>query len=755
MGTFEEKIIDQPGVSVETEHRAKLLAELCQLLETYMSAEQVKQVVNAYRFSDKAHTGQVRKSGEPYIHHPLEAAMILANMRLDHDTIMAAILHDVIEDTAATKEQLLENFGEEVAELVDGVSKLTQVQFESKAQAQAENFQKMMLAMVRDIRVILVKLADRIHNMRTLGAVSPEKRRRIAKETLDIYVPLAQRLGINTFRLELEDLGFANLYPSRYRILQETVKRARGNRKEIVQQIGDSISERLDQEGVQGSSVVGREKHLYSLYQKMRNKNIMLSDVFDVYAFRIVVDSVDACYRTLGVVHNLYKPVPGKFKDYIAIPKSNGYQSLHTVLFGPYSVPIEVQIRSAEMDKVAEAGIAAHWLYKTGDQPSGAAQSRTREWLKNVLELQQSAGNSMEFIENVKIDLFPDVVYVFTPKGEILELPRGSTPVDFAYAVHTDVGNGCVAAKIDRSLSPLSTPLHNGQTVEIITAPASRPNPVWLNFVVTAKARANIRSFLKNLKEEEAVRLGRSLLEQALANFSLSLDELEDKHLQSVMDELRIPSMNQLLKDVGLGNRMALLVARSISEAKTKTKSKISRPAKTPTSMDTVKTVLTRYVPNWLKGSDKSGLRPLAIKGTEGVVVQYGKCCRPIPGDSIIGFVTSGRGIVIHVESCKNVAEYRDNPDRWINVQWDEAVAGEYPVEVRVEVANKRGILATVAAAIAEVDANIQNVNIEDRDGKFSWIHFTVDVRDRTHLASIIRSVRAIDLVSKIVRTRN
>jgi len=753
VSTFEETLVDEPREGAGFECRNKLLADLCSLLDTYLLPEQVTEVVAAYKFGDKAHTGQTRKSGEPYIHHPLAAATILAEMRLDHHTIMAAILHDVIEDTPATKVELSERFGEEVAELVDGVSKLTQVQFESKAQAQAENFQKMMLAMVRDIRVVLVKLADRIHNMRTLDAMVPEKRRRIAKETLDIYVPLAQRLGINTFRIELEDLGFANLYPSRYRVLAETVKRGRGNRKEIVQKIEQSINERLDQEKLQ-ASVLGREKHLYSLYQKMRNKNLTLSDIFDVYAFRIVVNSVDACYRALGVVHNRYKPVPGKFKDYIAIPKSNGYQSLHTVLFGPYSVPIEVQIRTVDMDKVAEAGIAAHWLYKTGEQPSGAAQTRTREWLKNLLELQQNAGNSLEFIENVKIDLFPDVVYVFTPAGDILELPRGSTSVDFAYAVHTGVGNTCVAAKIDRNLSPLSTALHNGQTVEIITAPAGRPNPVWLNFVVTAKARANIRNFLKNLKGEEAIDLGRRLLGQALSSFSMSIEGLDDTNLRTVLAELRMETLDQLLNEIGLGNRMALLVARRFSEAQRDADDDSLRARKS-TSMNTVKTVLTRYVPNWLKGSDKTGLRPLAIKGTEGVVVQYGRCCRPIPGDPIVGFVTSGRGIVIHVEACKNVAEYRDNPDRWINVQWEDCVTGEYPVDVRVDVANKRGILATVAAAIAETGANIENVNIEDRDGKFSCLSFTLDVRDRKHLAMIIRRVRAIDLVAKITRTRN
>ncbi len=726
-----------------------LQEELRATLQHYLSPSQIAEIDRAYQFGAKAHTGQLRLSGEPYIRHPLEAAKILAEMRLDHKTIMAAILHDVIEDTAVTKIELADDFGKEVAELVDGVSKLTQVQFESRAEAQAENFQKMMLAMVRDIRVILVKLADRIHNMRTLGAMPFEKRRRIARETLDIYVPIAHRLGINTFRLELEELGFAALYPSRHRVLAEAVKRARGNRKEIVQRIGDSVTERLRQEALQGR-VVGREKHLYSLYQKMRNKQLSFSDVYDVYAFRIIVNSVDACYRTLGVVHNVYKPVPGKFKDYIAIPKSNGYQSLHTVLFGPYGVPIEVQIRTDDMDRVAEAGIAAHWLYKSGDEPAGGPNSRTREWLRNLLELQKSAGNSLEFIENVKIDLFPDVVYVFTPKGEIMEMPRGSTPVDFAYAVHTDVGNTCVAVKIDRRLAPLSASLFNGQTVEIIAAPGARPNPAWLNFVVTGKARTNIRYFLKHLKDEEAIGLGRRLLEQALANFTLSIEQFSDTNLKDLLEELRVPTFEALLRDIGLGDRMALLVARRIGET---AGTHLASPSQVRRGT-AIKDVLTRYVPGWLRG-ERSERSPLAIKGTEGMVVNYAKCCRPIPGDPIQGFVTAGRGIVIHVESCKNVADYRNTPEKWIDVQWEENVTGEFPVEIRVEVTNKRGVLAMVAAALSEMGANIESVNIEDRDGKFSTIGFTVDVGDRSHLASIMRHIRRIDVVRRITRTKS
>jgi len=705
-----------------------LISDLCELLETYLDKEQVAEVYRAYLFGAEAHDGQHRISGEPYIYHPIAVARILASMRLDYRSIAAAILHDVIEDTPTAKEHLVSEFGEEVAELVDGVSKLTQIKFESQAEAQAENFRKMLLAMSRDIRVIIIKLADRLHNMRTLGVMQPDKRRRIARETLDIYAPIANRLGMHSMRLELEDLGFSALYPMRYRVLAEAVKRARGNRKEILRKIETAIKRRLRQEDLQGR-IVGREKHLYSLYQKMRGKGLSFSEVFDVYAFRVIVDSVDSCYRALGVMHNLYKPVPGKFKDYIAIPKANGYQSLHTSLFGPFGVPIEVQIRTEDMDKVAEAGIAAHWLYKAGDATRNSAELRARQWLTDLLDMQRSAGNSLEFIENVKIDLFPDEVYVFTPKGKIMELPRGATAVDFAYAVHTDVGNSCVAVKIDRRLAPLRTELRNGQYVEIITAPGARPNPAWLNFVVTGKARANIRHYLKNLRYDEAVALGRRLLDKALSGLSTSLDALDAGMVSALLTEYKLTALDDLLENIGLGNRLAPLVARAL----------VPEPSGMEPSTE---------------AAGEAAPRPLAIKGTEGMVVTFAKCCRPIPGDSILGFVSAGRGIVIHTQSCKNVAEFRSRPEKWIDVQWEQTIDSDFAVDLRVEVANQRGVLATVAAAIAEMGANIQNVAIEERDGFYSTLTFTLEVKDRQHLARIMRRIRAIDSVIRISRMK-
>lgn len=678
-------------------------------------------------FGAEAHDGQRRISGEPYIYHPVAVARILAEMRMDHKSITAAILHDVIEDTATAKEQILEIFGEEVAELVDGVSKLATIEFETRAEAQAENFRKMMLAMTRDIRVILVKLADRLHNMRTLDVVRPEKRRRIARETLDIYAPIANRLGMNIMRLELEDLGFAAQYPMRYRIIANYMKKSRGNRKEIVSKIETSIQERLRQENLQGV-VIGREKHRYSIYKKMLEKHLSFNEVMDVYAFRIIVDSVDMCYRILGAIHNLYKPVPGKFKDYIAIPKANGYQSLHTVLFSPYGVPIEVQIRTEDMHKVAEAGIAAHWRYKSDKDDSNNAQVRARQWLHDLLEMQQYAGNSEEFLENVKIDLFPDEVYVFTPKGEIRVLPRGATAVDFAYSVHTDVGNQCVAVKIDRRLMPLRTELRNGQTLEVITSPGARPNPAWLNFVHTAKARTNIRHYLKNLQRDEALNLGRRLLNKALEEYGTSLESLPVKQVKQVLLDYQLEHIEDVLIDIGFGNRLPILVARAfVPDPKKKSFLPIRRP----------------------KRKDAT---PLSIKGTEGTVVTYAKCCRPIPGDEILGFVTTGRGIVIHTESCKNVAEYKNKPEKWIDVQWEDDIESEFPVEMRVLVINKRGALAKMAAEISDLEANIENVTMEERDGQHSTVTFTVSVKGREHLARIMRRLRNLDIVVRIQR---
>jgi RelA/SpoT family (p)ppGpp synthetase len=736
-------------ISTKESGSAFAIEDLCAMLGAYLDPAQVAQVARAYEFSARAHEGQSRVSGEPYIQHPLAVAKILAEMRMDEKSIVAAILHDVIEDTEVPKEQIVDQFGTEVAELVDGVSKLTQVKFENHAEAQAENFRKMMLAMVRDIRVILVKLADRLHNMRTLSVMRGDKRRRIARETLEIYAPIAYRLGMNKVRLELEELGFQALYPLRYRVLDESVKKARGNRKEIVTRIESSIVARLKQEGV-NVRVLGREKHLYSIYKKMRTKLLPFSEVFDVYAFRVVVDSVDSCYRTLGLMHNLYKPVPGKFKDYIAIPKTNGYQSLHTILFGPYGVPIEVQIRSEDMNKVAEAGIAAHWVYKTGDGGGSAnSQEHARQWLRGVLEMQKGAGNSLEFLENVKVDLFPDVVYVFTPKGTIKELPRGATAVDFAYAVHTDVGNSCVAAKIDRRLMPLRTDLHNGQTVEIITAPGAQPNPLWLDFVVSGKARASIRLFLKDLKTDDAVELGRRMLNKALATYSTTLESIPSPQLDMTLSELGVARLDVLLEDVALGHRVATLTAQQLVAHLTRPDADTATRAANPSRG--IKNVLTRYVPGLFK-SGKDTHRPLLITGTEGMVVNYAKCCRPIPGDPIIGVVTAERGIVVHTESCKNAVEFRKRPDKWIDVQWAPEAKGEFSVDIRLEVINKRGVLATLAAEIADMDANIDNVNITERDGKYSTVSFTIEVQNRVHLANIMRRLRKLEPVARINR---
>jgi len=687
------------------------------MLDEYLEPEQV--------LGAEAHDGQRRLSGEPYITHPIAVARILAELRVDHQSIMAAILHDVIEDTEIPKEDVERRFGQEVAELVDGVSKLTNIHFESRAEAQAENFRKMMLAMTRDIRVIMIKLADRLHNMRTLGVMRPDKRRRIARETLDIYAPIANRLGMNSIRLELEDLGFTAMYPWRSKILAEGLKKARGNRKEIVSKIEESIKSRLQQEGLMGR-VIGREKHLYSIYKKMRDKHLSFSEVMDVYAFRIIVDSVDTCYRVLGGVHNLYTPVPGRFKDYIAIPKANGYQSLHTVLMSPYGVAIEVQIRTEDMHKVSEAGIAAHWLYKSNESVSNNAQVRARQWLQELLEMQQNTGNSIEFLEHVKVDLFPDEVYVLTPHGEIMVLPRGATAVDFAYAVHTDVGNQCVAAKIDRRLMPLRTALLNGQTVEIITSKGAQPNPAWLDFVATAKARSNIRAFLKNLRKEEATMLGMRLLNKSLAAHGMALEDLSDSQVQKVLDEFSFQSMEQMYSEIGFGNQMAMVIARAL----------LASEGEQPHL------------------EDNAPSKPLAIKGTEGAVVTYAKCCRPIPGDPILGFITSGRGIVIHTEDCKNVAEYRNRPEKWIDVEWEKDIEGDFPIDIRMLVQNQRGVLAKVAATLAEMEANIENVDIEERDGLHSTLSFTVAVKNRQHLARILRRMRALEMVSRINRLK-
>jgi len=715
----------RPDIAAETGSRF-LISDLCKMLESYLDEDQVQDVYRAYLFGAEAHEGQRRVSGEPYIYHPIAAARILAELRLDHKTIVAAILHDVIEDTPTAKEQIADSFGTEVAELVDGVSKLTQIEFETQAEAQAENFRKMILAMVRDIRVILVKLADRLHNMRTLGVMPPDKRRRIARETLDIYAPIANRLGINALRVELEDLGFAALYPLRYKVLEKAVLASRGHRKEVLNKIEASIKRRVGQEELQGR-ILSREKHLYSLYKKIRDKTLSFEETYDVYAFRIVVDEIDTCYRALGIMHNLFKPVPGKFKDYIAIPKANGYQSLHSILFGPYGVPIEVQIRTEEMDKIAESGVAAHWVYKGSEENIDQMNAGAREWLRELLEMQTHAGDSLEFLENVKLDLFPDAVYVFTPAGEIMKLQHGATVIDFAYAVHTDVGNTCIASRVDRQLVPLRTVLRNGQTVEIVTAVGAHPSPAWLSFVVSAKARSNIRHYQKNLKREEAVELGRRMLERALGVFETSADKVPGKRVRALLDEYHLKTEEDLLVEIGLGRRSSVLVAQALS-------------------------------PSGYGGSDAenngTAMQPLVIKGSEGMVTRFSKCCRPIPGDPVVGVITGGRGMMIHTQACRNIADDKYPAENCIDVQWEPGLDEEFPVEISVIVEEHRGVLARVATIIGDTDSNIENVGIEERDGLTNNLLFRLTVHNRQHLARVMRRVRSLPSVIKITRTK-
>lgn len=707
-------------------------ADLRDQLASYLTQDQVKEISTAYLIAAQAHEGQKRTSGEPYISHPIEVARILASMHMDHQSIMAAILHDVIEDTHLDKASVSDKFGDEVAELVDGVSKLDLIKFESRAEAQAENFRKMMLAMAKDIRVILVKLADRLHNLRTLDALSSEKQRRIAKETLEIYAPIASRLGMNNFRVEFEDLGFSYLYPVRYRVLKEAVKKARGNRKEIINSIETTLRNRLEQENVRPYVLMGREKHLYSLYKKMRKKDLSLSEIMDVYALRVLVDKVDTCYRVLGVVHNLYKPIHGRFKDYIAVPKANGYQSLHTTVVGPFGVPVEIQIRTEEMDRMAEQGIAAHWLYKSANSSGKTeAEHRAREWLKSMLEIQKNTGNSLEFIEHVKVDLYPDEVYVFTPHGDILSLPSGATAVDFAYAVHTHVGNTCIAAKIDRRLVPLSSRLTSGQTIEIITAEGAHPNPAWLNFVVTGKARSNIRHWLKNQQHSEARMLGKRLLERALTALELQLEDINEEFLTKILIELKLESLERLYEEIGLGNFVAPLIAKRLL-------SDLSA------SVDGT------------NGNGSLTSSPLAIRGTEGMVVTYAKCCHPIPGDPIVGFLSAGRGIVVHRDNCKNLIEVKKHPEKYIHIHWAEDVEGEFQVEIRVEVLNQKGILAVLANALSDSGANIENVHIDDADAQnvHASIVFLINIKNKNHLSEIIQNLRNVEGVIRVLRMK-
>ena len=690
----------------------------------YLKPEDLTQLESAYHFSKAAHEGQFRKSGEPYISHPLAVADILAQWHLDPQALTAALLHDVTEDTEITKTEISRNFGKPVAELVDGVSKLDKVEFDSLERAQAENFRKMLLAMARDVRVILIKLADRLHNMRTLDAVEPAKRRRIARETLDIYAPIANRLGLNSIFQELEDLSFQHLYPDRHRVLAKAVKSARGNRREVVGKVMEAVKRKLKDSKVE-VQVNGREKHLYSIYRKMREKHLTFAQVLDVFAFRIIVKDVPSCYLALGSLHSLYKPIPGKFKDYIAIPKANGYQSLHTTLFGPFGSPIEIQIRTQEMHKIAEAGVASHWLYRTSDASLTELQQKTHQWLQSLIEMQSEAGDSVEFLEHLKVDLFPDEVYVFTPKGQIMALPRGATAVDFAYGVHTDIGNRCVAVKINQELMPLRTELKNGDRVEIITAAHAKPNPLWLNFVVTAKARSHIRHFVKTMHFQESVQLGERLLNQALVSFKSSLGAIQDQQWERLLKESSAKSRQHLLSDLGLGKRLSAVIARQLLSL------------------------------GHLQPSEKAMPGTVVIRGSEGMAVQFAKCCKPIPGDPIIGMISKGQGMVIHTHDCPVFSKTRPDPDRMLDVQWDPETRKAFEVSIKLVVANQRGVLAKVAAEISSAGSNIQNVAVDPEDGgTYTGMHFTLQVSNRMHLARIMRALRRIPEVIRISRVK-
>ncbi len=702
------------------------IASLAEKTSLYLDDAEVQQVKRAYYYAEQAHDGQFRRSGEAYVSHPLAVADILANMRMDYQSLIAALLHDVIEDTSVSKQALAKQFGETIAELVDGVSKLTQIEFASKAEAQAENFQKMAMAMANDIRVILVKLADRLHNMRTLGIMRPDKRRRIARETLEIYAPIANRLGMNDVRVEFENLCFEAAYPMRAERIRAAIKRVRGKRNVLVEETRLQIENYLNEAGIQ-ARISGREKHLYSIYRKMRQSKKTFADIMDMFAFRIIVDNVDTCYRVLGAMHALYKPVPGQFKDYIAIPKSNGYQSLHSILIGMHGVPIEVQIRTEEMDEMANSGIAAHWLYKQGGDYSSAlsgSHKRARQWVQGLLEMQQNTGNSLEFIENVKTDLFPDEVYVFTPSGQILELPQGSTPIDFAYAVHSDIGNRCVGCYINRRLSSLSQPLKSGETVEIITNTSARPNPIWLEFAVTGKARSHIRHMLKSQRHNEAIELGKRLLEKALQGLDCSLEKLPATAIDQLLQTTKYDEFEYILEDIGIGNRAAYTTAKQLLSNNSITN------AAPPQAVD------------------------LVISGADGMMFNFAKCCHPLPGDPIIGHMSVGSGVVVHVANCPNARNIRKNRATVIELHWAEKVDGDFLVPISVEIRQTRGIVSTLATKINSLDASIESIHVCDKDEHSSRVDIMLSVRDRVHLARIMRHIRNIKAVNRISRTK-
>ncbi|KFL35831.1 hypothetical protein N788_07225 [Arenimonas donghaensis DSM 18148 = HO3-R19] len=695
-------------------------------LAEYLPPEQVLRVRRAYEVGARAHEGQIRKSGEAYITHPVAVASLLADLRLDAETLCAAILHDALEDTPLPRSEIEREFSPAVAELVDGVTKLDKLQFRDRQEAAAESFRKMMLAMARDLRVILIKLADRLHNMRTLDAMAADSRRRIARETLEIYAPIAQRLGMNKFKAELQDLGFRALHPKRHEVISRRIASQPVMRREALATVEAQLAQRLAKEQLP-HSLVSRVKSPWSIYTKMKQEHKSLDQVLDVFGFRIVVHEVMQCYHALGAVHSVYKPLEGRFRDFIAIPKANGYQSLHTVLFGPYGAPVEVQIRTDEMDQVAERGVAAHWLYKSSGSGSSAAQTRAQDWIRNLMDTQQAAGSSLEFLDNVKVDLFPDEVYLFTPQGDIMALPRNATALDFAYAVHTDVGNHAVAARVDKKLVPLRTKLASGQSVEIITAPSASPGPQWLEYVVSSKARTAIRHFLKRLEHEDAVDLGHRMLDRALEAMESSLDRVPADRIEQLLADLRYRRLEELLADIALGNRMPAQVARMMANGQ----DDLPLPGEETTLAPTERIMIT---------------------GNERGVLSFAACCHPIPGDEIMGYLSAGKGVVVHRTDCPNVAEYRKFPERCVPMAWDRNVEGDYRVILRIEVENKPGVLAQVAAAVAESDSNIDAVEYRERDLTVSVMEFSIEVSHRKHLADVIRRIRRLGVVHGVQR---
>ena len=703
-------------------------SKLTQLLKAYLSQKEIELVWEAYRYSDKAHMGQKRVGGEAYISHPVSVACIASEFHLDAASIQAALLHDVVEDTPSTADDIKKKFGSQVAKLVDGLSKLDKVHFENDTEAQAENFRKMLLAMSQDVRVILIKLADRLHNMQTLAPLKPSKRKKISQETSDIYAPIANRLGLNSVYQELEDLSFQYIHPLRYKTIQKAIIASRGNRKEIIEKTLMAIEEKLKKSGIK-AEVTGREKNPASIHKKMLNKHTNFSQINDIYGFRIAVSNLNDCYLTLGELHSLYKPIPGKFKDYIAIPKANGYQSLHTTLFGPFGMPFEIQIRSENMHKLAEAGVAAHWLYKNKDAHVTELQQQTNQWLKRLLEIQTESSDSFEFLEHLKIDLFPDEVYVFSPKGKIFVLPKGSTTIDYAYAVHTVVGNTAMAAKINQELVPLRAELTTGNHIEIITASVAKPNPAWLNFVITPKARSQIRLYLRSAETKDLIILGNSMLNNALKAFHVGPATIRKRHWDKLILDYHLDSKDNILIDIALGKRINVMVAHQLT-------SKIDGSKQTKKQ--------TKF------------LDVITIKGSEGMAIKLATCCHPIPGDPILGFINKDRGLIIHTHDCPGIRKFKLDHEKWVDVEWEPNPDAYFNVNLNLLVINERGVLAKITSVIADSEANIDNISVDEGDGSsFSNLRFIVQIRNRLHLADLIRNLRKISKINKISRVKS